>query len=172
MWLLTFCREHGISSRDRTHHELTTLVQALWLAGTYDGLNLGGNAALEAIARRMVTIVEAYRSGSTPGQASWESARYLTGVVDPFDVVSPELRSFANKAARDDAERHVALTRGRAAGTRQELDDTGAALTLGGLPGPKDEAKGGAKGAAAKAKAKAKAAAAAAAGGGHLGGAG
>ena len=161
MWLLRFCREHGITAKDRTHHELTTLVQALWLAGTYDGLNLGGIAALESIARRLVTIVEAYRSGPAPGQASWESARYLTGVVDPFDVVSPELRAFANRAARDEAERHVAMTRGRAAGARQELDETSAALALGGLPGTKEVAKGGSKGAAAKTKGRPKGAPAA-----------
>ncbi|CAK0795079.1 unnamed protein product, partial [Prorocentrum cordatum] len=100
MWLLTFCREHGISVK-----------------------------------------------------ASWESARYLTGVVDPFDVVSPELRSFANRAARDEAERQAAAARGRVAGARQELEETGAALALGGLPGAKDDARG----AAAKAKAKARA---------------
>ena len=115
MWLLAICTEHGASSKNQTYHELTTLVQALWLAGTYDGLNLGGISAMRSIARRLVTIVEAYRSGPAHGQASWESARYLTGVVDPFDVVSPELRSFANRAARDEAEQHVAMARGRGA---------------------------------------------------------
>ena len=97
---------------------------------------------------------------------------FNAGVVDPFDVVSPELRSFANRAARDEAELHVAMTRGRAAGARQELDETSAALALGGLPGAKDEtAKGGPKGATAKTKAKAKAGAGAAAAG-ALGGGG
>ncbi|CAK0841016.1 unnamed protein product [Prorocentrum cordatum] len=136
MWLLSFCRGHGISSKDRSCHELTALVQALWLAGTYDGLNLGGVAALESVARRLVTIVEARRNGPALGQASWESARYL---------------SFANRVARGEAERHLAKTRGRAAGARQEFEETGAAPALGGLPGAKEEAKGDPEGAAAKA---------------------
>ncbi|CAK0815296.1 unnamed protein product, partial [Prorocentrum cordatum] len=57
-WLLSFCRGHGVSSKDRSCHELTALVQALWLAGACDGLNLGGVAALESVARCMATIVE------------------------------------------------------------------------------------------------------------------
>ncbi|CAK0857819.1 unnamed protein product, partial [Prorocentrum cordatum] len=143
MRLLTFCMERGISGGDRARHELTTLAQALWLAGTYDGLNSGGGAALESIARRLVTVVEAYRSGPAPGQASWESSRCLTGVVGPFDVASLELRLSP-----------IGLPETRA---RQELEETGAALALGGLPGAKGDARGGPGGAVAKAKAKARA---------------
>ncbi|CAK0801338.1 unnamed protein product, partial [Prorocentrum cordatum] len=63
--------------KDRSYHELTTLVQAPWLAGTYDGLNLGCAAALESVAGRLVTIVEAHGSGPAPGQEFEETGAAL-----------------------------------------------------------------------------------------------
>ncbi|CAK0879749.1 unnamed protein product [Prorocentrum cordatum] len=114
-WMSNFCREYGVSQRDRTWHELNCLVTIFWLVATFDALNLGGLACLEVAARRVAQISEAYRVA--PGQpAALEAGRFLTGTSDPFDVVSPELRNFANRAARDESERLAALGRSRALG--------------------------------------------------------
>ena len=147
-WLSNFCREYGIGQRDRTWHELNCLITIFWLAATFDAVNLGGLACLEVAARRIAQITEAHRVA--PGQpAAWEAGRFLTGTSDPFDVVSPELRSFANRAARDEADRLTALGRGRAlaAGGRGAggAEEVPGALDAGGLPraGAEDGGKGG-----------------------------
>ena len=136
-WMSNFCREYGITQRDRTYHELNCLITIFWLAGTFDALNLGGLACLEVAARRVAQISEAYRVA--PGQpAAWEAGRFLTGTSDPYDVVSPELRNFANRAARDEAERLTAIGRSRGLGPGGRgaggVEDVGAALDAGGLP--------------------------------------
>ena len=51
-WIQGFAREHGLTQRDRTYHELQTLVQTIWLATTYDALNAGALASLEAVSRQ------------------------------------------------------------------------------------------------------------------------
>ncbi|CAK0838221.1 unnamed protein product, partial [Prorocentrum cordatum] len=147
-WMSNFCREYGVSQRDRTWHELNCLVTIFWLAATFDALNLGGLACLEVAARRVAQISEAYRV--VPGQpATWEAGRFLTGTSGPFDVVSPELRNFANRAARDESERLAALGRSRALGPGGRgaggADEVTGALETGGLPraGADDGGKGG-----------------------------
>ena len=62
LWL----RKHHLQETDRTAHEVRTLVEALWLGGCYDQLNMPCLASFEALGRRLQTIVEAY-SGSTGG---------------------------------------------------------------------------------------------------------
>ncbi|CAK0790584.1 unnamed protein product, partial [Prorocentrum cordatum] len=111
-WMSTFCREYGISQRDRTYHELNCLVTIFWLAGTFDAVNLGGPACLEVAARRVAQIAEARRVA--PGQPAAQGAgRFLAGASDPFDVASPEPRAFANRAAREEADSLAAPGRGR-----------------------------------------------------------
>ncbi|CAK0810350.1 unnamed protein product, partial [Prorocentrum cordatum] len=145
-WMSNFCREYGIDQRGRTWHELNFLVTIFWLAGTFDAVNLEGSACLEAAARRIAQITEAHRVA--PGQpAAWEAGRFLTGTSDPFDAASPELRSFANRAARGEAERLAAPGRGRtlAAGGREasRSDDVAGALDAGGPPRVGAEGDGG-----------------------------
>ena len=137
--MLTFCREHGIGQRDRTWHELSSLVQILWLAATYDCLNLGSLACLESVARRLATITEAYRAN--PNQPSWEMGRFLSGT----------LRLYANRAARDEADRLTALSRGQRGGGRGGAEDTAGAAAAGGLPRAGGD-KGGGKAPNAQAK--------------------
>ena len=51
-----------MSQHDRDFLEVGTLVEALHQAGCHDQLNLGGSAALEVIARRLLQIMEAATS--------------------------------------------------------------------------------------------------------------
>ena len=73
LWLERFLREKNLSASDRTTHELRTLCDALWSAGSYDQLNLGALSTLEIISRRVAVIVEAYQD---PAKPNWATARY------------------------------------------------------------------------------------------------
>ena len=76
------------------HHELATLIDALYYAGSVDCLNLGGLLCLEVIARRLESIVEAFRDRQE--QANWDTAKYLAGRKSAMDCVSSRLRSWAS----------------------------------------------------------------------------
>ena len=142
-WLLAFSREHGIGARDRTHHELASLTQCLWLAGTYDAVNLGGLVSLEVIARRIAAISEAYRN-APGGQPRWETSKYISGTADPYDLVSAELRSHVARQTKEEAEREAVMTKSRAVESAKAQAE---ALQWGGLPRqPDDAGKGKGKG--------------------------
>ena len=97
LWMQGFAKEVGISSRDRTWHELSTLVQVIYLAATFDALNLGALASVEMVARRIAAIAEAHRGGAN-AVPRWEATRHIVGVTDPYDLVSAELRGHVARA--------------------------------------------------------------------------
>ena len=101
MW----CREKQIDSKDRTYHEMRTLVDCIYFAAVYDQLNIGALASLEVISRRVHAIVDAYAAGPRP---QWTLAKHLTGATAAEDVVSAELRTYAAKLAREESEMYSA----------------------------------------------------------------
>lgn len=145
-WLLEFSRENQLTPKDRTWHELQTLTLAVHLAGTHDALNLGSLACIEALARRLAAIPEAYRGG--PGVLpKWEGTRHILGISDPFSLMSSELRSHVVRSTREEIERESAYARAR---VTEPAGAPGAAsaATWGVLPrqpdhGGKDRDKGG-----------------------------
>ena len=72
LWL----RRHHLSKTDRTAHEVRTLVEALYLGGCYDELNLPSLAAFEALGRRLQTITEAYICRRRPTRVASCSSLY------------------------------------------------------------------------------------------------
>ena len=90
LWLERWMREKHLESSDRVSHELRCLTDVLFLAGAVDQFNMGGLHCLEAVARRVAAIVEAY---TTPGRPSWEHDRCYSGVGTSEEVVAPALRS-------------------------------------------------------------------------------
>ena len=88
-WLERFEADRGIEKTDRLHHELATLADALYYAGSVDCLNLGGPLCLEIVARRLESIVEAL--GGWEEQASCEAAGYLAGRKPTMDCFSSQL---------------------------------------------------------------------------------
>ena len=99
-WMQIWMRRHNLAESDRVVHELKTVVDVIYLGGTYDQLNLGSLASFEAVSRRLQTIVEAFSnsSGSTP---DWSHARLYTGQATADDVVSPDLRSWRGSSDKD-----------------------------------------------------------------------
>eukprot|EP00959_Pyramimonas_sp_CCMP1952_P379423 7947500-Pyramimonas_sp.AAC.1 len=84
IWFQVRCKETGISRRDRAYHEVQTLIECLYLAGTYDQANMGALASLEVIARRLLQHTEAYARGAD--HANWAAAKHLAGTTNPLDL--------------------------------------------------------------------------------------
>lgn len=99
LWL----KKHNIGDHDRTAHELRSLVEIVYLGGSYDQLNLPSLASFEAATRRIMTIVEAFSSTTSSGP-EWGHARLFTGSYSPDDLVSPDLRSWAAKRGKEEVE--------------------------------------------------------------------
>ena len=53
-----------MAETDRTAHEVRTLVEALYLGGTYDQLSMPALAAFETLGGRLMTIVGAFSSSA------------------------------------------------------------------------------------------------------------
>ena len=140
-WLLEFSRENQLGPKDRTWHELQTLTLAVHLAGTHDALNLGSLACIEALARRLAAIAEAYRGG--PGTLpKWEGTRHILGIADPFSLMSSELRSHVVRSTREEIERESAYARARVSDPAG-VPGAASAATWGGLPRQPDQGGGG-----------------------------
>ena len=138
LWLALWARERQVQHTDRAYHEMTTLIDALYYGGSYDQLNMSACASFEVICRRVQTITDAY---SAPGKPpNWEMAKYLSGRTDALDGISRELRSWAFRHAKEDADILAARNRARGSGGgapaagAEEVDD---AVADGGLPGGK-----------------------------------
>ena len=98
--------------QDRTYHEMQTLADALFVAGTWGQYNLRACLCCERLARRMQAIVEAHRD---PEQVSWGMARYFGGSASAVDAAMPNMRSYVARRAREDAEVSTAYPRSGAA---------------------------------------------------------
>ncbi|CAK0904383.1 unnamed protein product [Prorocentrum cordatum] len=118
----------GLAGTDRVAHEMRTLVESLWLAGTVDQVNIGGLLCIEAICRRMAGIVAAY---ANPAKPPWDLTRYYTGQLSAEDVVGPEMRSFVSRRAKEDRETGAGGLRGSPA-------ECGAGGRVAATRGPRD----------------------------------
>ena len=144
LWLSLFMTDKGLKRGDRLYHELVTLIDALYYAGSVDCLNVGGLLSLEVLARRVETIVEALRDGVD--RANWGTAGYLAGRRQALDCVSPGLRSWAATQVQHERKVQEMRTRirgpggyGGAGGDGDGEEGEGAAAAGGGDPagGPK-----------------------------------
>ena len=121
---------------------MNALIEIIYLGGVYDQLNLPSLASMEYACRRIQVIVDAY---ATPGKApNWEMARYLSGQADGVNAVSRELRGWAVKHAKEDAD--IQTARSRARGTLPTAEEVEDAQAEGALPDP-GRGQGGRRGA-------------------------
>ena len=134
LWFTEFARAKSIQSTDRVYHEVSTLVDAIYHAGTYDQYNLGCSICVEVLARRIQSIVDAY---SNPGRIDFTQARHFIGSGSLEDAIDPALRDFVARKSKDEAEIQNARDKAR------QLSGPVAAATyqaqptpLPGAPGP------------------------------------
>ncbi|CAK0800111.1 unnamed protein product, partial [Prorocentrum cordatum] len=106
IWFQEWCKETGISRRDRAYHEVQTLIECLYLAGTYDQVNMGALASLEVIARRLLQHTEACAHGAD--HANWAAAKHLAGTTMPRAVAALRLPRWTLAACRSEAAMEVA----------------------------------------------------------------
>lgn len=101
-WLEKWSRSKHVQESDRVYHELKTCCEILEKAGCYDQFNLAALSSMEILVRRVQTIIDAY--DVNPSKPCYDSARYYSGLASSADGVSPELRAYVARRARDDAE--------------------------------------------------------------------
>ena len=143
MWLDIYVRNKNISRSDRTYHELQVLVEIFYVAGVYDQVNGGGLACLEVAARRIQTIVDAY--AVDPAKPSWSNARFYSGVGSVDDLVSPDLRQYVARQAKEESDIESVRQKTRTLGHAAEAVATGG-LPAGGGGGGDKATKGKPKG--------------------------
>ena len=142
LWLAIWAREKNIDAHDRVFHEMTTLTEALYHAGTYDQLNIGGLVCLEVLARRAQSIIDAY--SVNPTKPNWSGARFFTGSSSAVDAVDRGLLTYANRQRKEE---HELSTGGRGAPGGGKGDGAGADSAATQPDGPAgDGGKGGKKG--------------------------
>jgi len=109
LWLDVFMREKNLAANDRVVHELRVLLDAIYFLACYDQLNAGALACAEVLCRRISAIVDAYAVAGRP--PNWAMAAYYTGQKSAADGVSPSLRNYVARLARDDREVQNEITR-------------------------------------------------------------
>ena len=95
---------------------------------------MGGVAALEIVARRVQLITEAY---ANPQKPNWDTSKFFSGISGAGDAVSPELRQYALKKAKDAVDVENLRYRGRGVWGAEHGGDINEGSTLG-----DDKAKG------------------------------
>ena len=85
-----------MADTDRTAHEVRSLVEALWLGGCYDLLNMPSLMSFEAIGRLLQTMVEAY-ANSGAGAPDWVHA-FTGSAPGPLRKARRKLNSLQLKA--------------------------------------------------------------------------
>ncbi|CAE7336322.1 unnamed protein product, partial [Symbiodinium sp. CCMP2456] len=125
--------------------EIWCLIEALWLGGTFDQLNLPVLSSFETLSRRVAAIVEAYSQGPSSAP-DWSSARLITGYKGPEDIVMPQLKTWVARRGKEEADLHQARNRVKELRRGTQVADEGAdAVADGSLPAgarPKPKAKG------------------------------
>eukprot|EP00959_Pyramimonas_sp_CCMP1952_P441213 9236780-Pyramimonas_sp.AAC.1 len=101
-WLDKWAQSKNIVSSDRVYYELKTIIDSLEYARCYDQLNLGSLVFAELLCLRAQAIVDAY--DTNPNKPSFENAKYFSGLKSLSDAVSPDLKSFAARKAKEDTE--------------------------------------------------------------------
>lgn len=141
-WLADWMRSKQIHENDRISFEMKVLIESLYLAGTYDQLNMSCLASVEVISRRVQAVVDAYSVGPIP---DWGAAKVMTLYRSPEDAISPQLRSWAARKNKEELELFQSRAKYREGRKGLVVEEASAsAVADGSLPG------------AAKAKAKAK----------------
>ena len=142
LWFVEFARSKSIQSTDRVHHELSTLVDAVYHGGTYDQVNIGCSICIEVICRRIQSIVDAY---STPGRIDFTQARHFVGSGSLEDAIDPALRNYVARKSKDEAEIQNARDKARSLAAAPSVP--GQYAPTPGAPGPpKPKPKKGGKG--------------------------
>ena len=100
-WLTDWMRSKQIQDNDRITFEMKVLIESLYLAGTYDQLNLSCLASVEVLSRRIQAVVDAYSAGPIP---DWGSAKVMTLYKSPEDAISPQLRTWAARKNKEEME--------------------------------------------------------------------
>ncbi|CAK0906248.1 unnamed protein product, partial [Prorocentrum cordatum] len=134
MWFQEWCKEQGVTRKDRAYHEVQTLIEVLYLAGTYDQLNMGALASLEVVSRRLLQYVEAYAHGAE--NANWGAAKHLGGTTNPLDLVPDALRSYASRLSKEEQELEALRMRSRVPGAAPADGAGAAAAALPAAPRP------------------------------------
>jgi hypothetical protein len=101
-WLALYLRDKGLSQQDRVSHELAILCEILELGGSFDQLNLPSLAAMECAGRRIQAIIDAH--AVNPQRPNYDSATLFAGTGRATDGVSPDLKNFVARKARDEAD--------------------------------------------------------------------
>ena len=101
LWYNLWCRESGVSAREKSGIEMKVLTETLWMAGCYDQVNIPALASLEMISRRICQLVEA-SAGGEPGKPNWDGVRYLAPSLSHTSVVPTALRSYAHRRLKEE----------------------------------------------------------------------
>ncbi|CAJ1390919.1 unnamed protein product, partial [Effrenium voratum] len=144
-WLQTWARFKQIPENDRIMFEMRTLVEAVEYGGTYDQLNLASLASFECISRRIMAIVDAFGAGGA-GNPDWGAAKIFTGYRGPEDIVMPQLKQWASKKGKEEAELHQARTKMRELRRGVVTEEAAAAVAGGALPSAAAARRPGKKG--------------------------
>ena len=145
-WLQTWARFKQIPEGDRIMFELRTLVEAIEYGGSYDQLNMPSLAACECISRRIMAIVDAFGAG-TANSPDWGAARIFAGYRGPEDIVMPQLKQWASKKGKEEAELHQARTKMRELRRGVVAEEAATAVAEGALASTATPKRKGKKGA-------------------------
>jgi len=132
LWLREWKLEVELRNNDRTMHELTVLIDAFYYAGVVDQVNIPALLCMEVLARRVMTIVDAYATGAD--KPRWGNSKYYKGSGSIRDGVPTQMKSFIARQVREENE--FAVAHARSSGTQGAL---GAVQTGAGLSGGVDE---------------------------------
>jgi hypothetical protein len=100
LWMDKFIQSKGLNERDRIMHELRVYVNMFQYAGEYDQLNTPSLLCFEECARRVQSIIHAYRSG----QANWASTEFFETTSGIDYGVDPMLRQYVAKSAKEEVD--------------------------------------------------------------------
>jgi len=110
-WIERWAREKHLETTDRAYHEMKCLGEILEQAGSYDQLNLGSLSCMELLVRRMQIIIDAYsRNAARP---NFDNAEHFSGLGSAMEGVSVELRAYAARKAKQEAEIEQARQKAR-----------------------------------------------------------
>ena len=79
-----------------------TPIDIFCQAGCYAQLNMGALACMELVSRRLQQNTEACAHGADA--PNWASAKHFSGSSSSLDLVPQEMRSYASRLSRDEAE--------------------------------------------------------------------
>ena len=120
--------------------ELRTLVEAVYMGCCYDQLNVAYLASFETLVRRIQAIVDAFSAGPR-GNPDWGSAKIMTNYRGPEDAVSPQLKTWASKKGKEEADLASARVKMKEA-RRGVSTEEARAVADGALPSGKAGGKG------------------------------